>query len=342
MRKIIALIVCTLFFAGSSNAGMVITDSIEVDSEVGDFIQYEFADDSFIVGLGKAIDEENYLRYEDHQGGKVRMELTTKGETLHEGETVNFVAVEYSWHDSFVLFFDDVMDDGDGKEDMVEVDYSMVSESWNLDASYFSSSNNTVIKDNMFMKINFNMTINQYEDQTLVWSSSIQQTTTDFVDQKGIQPSMLEVGSTWSINTTDREKGTERNRECVNGDCDEWVTEEIDEETTVITNYEITGEKSLTTPAGIFNVLEMKETESGEDPGNYTLTYLDETALPIALKIYEEDETFMNIHLESYKISGLGTLNLEDLDDDENPLPGLPILLSLVAITLVASRTRKD
>ena len=341
MRKIIALIVCTLFFAGSTNAGMVITDSIEIDSEVGDFIQYEFVDDSFIVNLGKAMGEDKYLRYEDHQGGKVRMELTTKGETLYEGETVNFIAGEFSWDESFVLFFDDISDDGDGKEDRVEVHYSMISETWDIDASFFST-NNTVIKDSTFMKINFNMTINQYEDQILIWSSSIQETTTDFIDREGIEPSTLEVGTTWSITTTDREKGTERSRDCVDGDCDDWVTEEIDEELTVTTNYEIIGEKSLTTPAGNFNVLEQKETESGEDPGNYTLTYLSEMALPVGLTVYEEDAKFMNLHLESYKISGLGTLNLEDLDEDENPLTSLPILLSLVAIALVASRTRKD
>ena len=57
MRKIIALMICTLFLAGSSNAEMVITNSVDVEAEVGDFIQYEFVDDSFILGIANAIDE---------------------------------------------------------------------------------------------------------------------------------------------------------------------------------------------------------------------------------------------------------------------------------------------
>ena len=71
------------------------------------------------------------------------------------------------------------------------------------------------------------------------------------------------------------------------------------------------------------------------------MTYVNDQTLPIAMKLYDENSLFMEAQLKSYKISSLGTLNLEDIDD-ENPLPSLPILLSLVAIALVASRTRKD
>ena len=338
MRKIIALMICTLFLAGSSNAEMVITNSVDVEAEVGDFIQYEFVDDSFILGIANAIDEEKYLRYEDKQGGNLRMEITTKGETLHEGETVDFIAVEMSWHQSFTLIFDDLMDDDDGKEDMVEVDYSLVSEIWDLDASYFSTANNTAIKDGMTMIINFNMTINQYEDQTIYWSSSIEKTTTDFIDQEGIEPSTYEVGSLWSITTTNRISGTERTRDCWDGDCEDWVTEEIDEETTVTQNSEVVGEKSLTTPAGTFQVLEIKETEDGEDPGNYTLNYLDDTGLPVALKMYTEDTMTMNVQLESYKISGLGSLDADGSDIVEEGLPSIPFILSLMTVAFVAVR----
>jgi len=60
------------------------------------------------------------------------------------------------------------------------------------------------------------------------------------------------------------------------------------------------------------------------------------------MTMYEDNSIFMKMQLKSYKISGLGSLNLEDIDDDENPLPSSPILLSLAAIALVANITRKD
>ena len=188
------------------------------------------------------------------------------------------------------------------------------------------------------------MTINTFEDQTNLWSSSIERTSTEVIDQIGGTPDEIKVGSIWTESVTKRETGTSKERMCDKDSTDdcEWEHEEIDEEETVTTNNEVLRELSMDTPAGTFDVLEIKEMEEGEDSGNYTLSYANDQNLPIAMTMYEDDSIFMKMQLKSYKISGLGTLNLEDIDDDENPLPSLPILLSLVAIALVASRTRKD
>ena len=98
---------------------------------------------------------------------------------------------------------------------------------------------------------------------------------------------------------------------------------------------------SMDTPAGNFDVLEIKEIRSDEDSGTYSMTYVNDQNLAITMKSYEEDSIFLDAQLKSYQISSLGNLNLKGIDDD-NPLPSLPILISLVAMALVASRTRKD
>jgi len=65
MGKVIALVICTLFFAGQGTSELVVSTTSEVEAEVGDYMAYEMIDlpDSF----GNAIDEEKYLRYSDYR-----------------------------------------------------------------------------------------------------------------------------------------------------------------------------------------------------------------------------------------------------------------------------------
>ncbi len=340
MRKVIALIVCTLFFAGQGTSELVVSTTSEVEAEVGDYIAYEIIDlpDSF----GKAMDEEKYLRYSDYRTSGMRMELTSKGETMFEGESVDFETATMIWDEEFTVYFDDINDDGDGLEDIVTIHLFMKTEGTSIGDIF--SLNTTEIDNSVIMIMNMNMTLNTFEDQTNIWSSSIDRTSNEVLNSTGETPDEIKVGMTWTESTTERETGTSKERMCDKDSTDdcEWDYEEIDEEETVTTNYEVLRELSMDTPAGTFDVLEVKEIEEGEDSGTYTLSYGSEQNLPIAMTSYEDNSIFMKMQLKSYKISGLGTLNLEDLDDDENPLPSLPILLSLVAIALVASRTRKD
>ena len=340
MRKIIALIVCTLFFAGQGTSELVVSTGLVVDAQVGDFATYEIID--LPIVFGKAIDEEKYLRYSDYKTNGVRMELTSKGETMFEGESVDFTISTMIWDEEFTVYYDDLNDDGDGLEDIVTIHLFMKTEVTSIGDIF--SLNTTQIAESSVNILNFNMTINTFEDQTNIWSSTIEQVSNEVIDSTGVIPDEIKVGSTWTETTTEKETGTSKDRMCDKDSTDdcEWEYEEIDEEETVTTNYEVLREMSMTTPAGTFEVLEIKEIESGEDSGNYTLIYVNDQTLPIVQKMYEEDSIFMDMQLKSYKISSLGTLNLEDIDDDENPLPSLPILLSLVAIALVASRTRKD
>jgi hypothetical protein len=189
-----------------------------------------------------------------------------------------------------------------------------------------------------------NITLNTFEDQTNIWSSSIERTSNEVLDSTGEKPDEIKVGSTWTESTTEKVTGTTKERTCDKDSTDdcEWEYEEIDEEETVTTNYEALRELSMDTPAGTFDVLEIKEIEEGEDSGTYSLSYVNDQSLLIAMTTYEDDSIFMKMQLKSYKITGLGSLNVEELDDDENPLPSSPILLSLAAIALVASRTRKN
>ena len=340
MRKVIALVICTLFFAGQGTSELVVSTGLVVDAQVGDFATYEIID--LPIVFGKAIDEEKYLRYSDYKTNGVRMELTSKGETMFEGESVDFATATMIWDEEFTVYFDDINDDGDGLEDIVTIHLFMKSEATSIGDIF--SLNTTEIENSVIMIMNMNMTLNTFEDQTNIWSSSIERISNEVLNSTGETPDEVKVGMTWTESTTERETGTSKERMCDKDSTDdcEWEYEEIDEEETVTTNYEVLRELSMDTPAGTFDVLEVKEIEEGEDSGTYTLSYGSEQNLPIAMTVYEDNSIFMKMQLKSYKISGLGTLNLEDIDDDENPLPSLPILLSLVAIALVASRTRKD
>jgi len=340
MRKIIALIVCTLFFAGQGTSELVVSTGLVVDAQVGDFATYEIID--LPIVFGKAIDEEKYLRYSDYKTNGVRMELTSKGETMFEGESVDFTISTMIWDEEFTVYYDDLNDDGDGLEDIVTIHLFMKTEVTSIGDIF--SLNTTQIAESSVNILNFNMTINTFEDQTNIWSSTIEQVSNEVIDSTGVIPDEIKVGSTWTETTTEKETGTSKDRMCDKDSTDdcEWEYEEIDEEETVTTNYEVLRELSMDTPAGTFDVLEAKEIEEGDDSGTYTLSYVNNQNLPIAMTMYEDNSIFMKMQLKSYKISGLGSLNLEDIDDDENPLPSSPILLSLAAIALVASRTRKD
>ena len=341
MKKVIALMICALFFAGQGTSEVVISTATEVEGQVGDYAVFEIID--FPTFLGEAIDKEKYLRYSDYKTSGFRMEMTSKGETMFEGESVDFAVATLTWDEEVTLYFDDLSDDGDGQEDIVTVHYVMKDETKSM-GDIFSSSNVTTIENSATFIINFNMTFNTFEDQTILWSTSIERTSTEVLDYTGEAPDEIKVGSTWIESTTERVTGTSKERMCETDSTDdcEWEYEEIDEEETKTTNYEALRELSMDTPAGTFDVLEVKDNVEGEDSGNYTLTYANDQNLPIAMTMYEQNSISMKMQLKSYKISGLGSLNLEDIDDDENPLPSSPILLSLAAIALVANRTRKD
>lgn len=339
MRKIIALIVCTLFFAGQGSSELVVSTGLEVDAQLGDFVIYEVIDLPNV--FGEVIDKEKYLRYSDYKTSDMRMDITSKGETVFEGEAVDFTTATTTSDDEFTVYFDDLNDDGDGLEDVVTLHMFIFSEVTSIGSPF--SANTTVIADSTVTIININMTINTFEDQTNMWSSSIERVSNEVINFTGQMPDEIKVGSTWKESTTEKETGTIKDRMCdidSTDDC-EWEYEEIDEEVSVTTTYEVLRQMSMDTPAGNFDVLELKEIESGEDYGTYSLTYVNDQTLPIAMTMYEDNSIFMDMQLKSYKISSLGTLNLEGFDDD-NPLPSLPILISLVAIALVASRTRKD
>ena len=54
--------------------------------------------------------------------------------------------------------------------------------------------------------------------------------------------------------------------------------------------------------------------------------------------MYTEDTMTMNVQLESYKISGLGSLDADGSDIVEEGLPSIPFILSLMTVAFVAVR----
>ena len=344
MRKVIALMICTLFLASQGTSEVVISNNNEpVELEVGDYIQLEIIDlpDFF----GRTVDEDKYLRYSDYKTSGMRMELTSKGETMVDGESVDFAINTITWDESFTLYFDDINDDGDGQEDIVSIHIVMIGETKGTGDLFAvaSDSNTTTIENSAISIMNMNMTFNNFEEQTNIWATTIEHTTTEVLDSTGEAPDEIKVGTVWTETTTERETGTSKERMCDvdNMDGCEWEYGEIDEEATVTTNYEAVRELlNMHSPAGPFDVLEVKETEEGDSSGNYTLTYTDELGLPIAMKMYEENSLTMEAQLKSYKITGIGSLNV-DVAEEEG-LPSIPFILSLVTVALVAVRVGRN
>ena len=345
MRRILAFLVCTLFLAGSNDAELVVSDEY-IEPTIGDFFQFEMVGNDFPDSMGKVIDEEKYLRVEDYDGNGMRMEVTGKGQTAFEGETVDYFAMMLTWETSFTLYFEDLWDDGDGKEDTIEFSMVSATEIWQIDEGGLNEINGTEIKSIDKMEMSMIFTINQYEDQSVILGDSIEETETEVLNTSTDQPNEVRVGDTWTESSTERTTGISRDRTCEENDDDcEWEIEDIDEEETTTTTSEALREVSMTTPAGTFETLQIKDTDEGEDPGNYTLGYVSETGIPIKISIYEEDEMGMNMQLESYRISDLGVCENcpsveEDADGLLGELPALPFLISLATIALIAHRTR--
>tara|TARA_Y100000590_G_C15527496_1_gene941849 strand:+ start:16 stop:1047 length:1032 start_codon:yes stop_codon:yes gene_type:complete len=341
MRKVIALLICSLFLAGQGTSEVVIsTGTVSAEPEVGDYLLMEIID--LPSNLGKAIDEEKYLRYSDYITTGMRMEITSKGETMFGGEAVDFAINKMTWDESFTLYYDDLNDDGDGQEDIIAVHYIVTDESKAM-GDVFSGSNTTTIENSASFTMHMNMTVNNFEEQTTIWATTIEHTSTEVLDytSTGEELDEIKVGSAWTETTTERETGTSKERMCDvdNMDGCEWEYGEIDEEETVTTNYEVLRELlNMHSPAGAFDVLEVKETEEGESSGNYTLSYYDQHNLPIAMKMYEENSLTMEMQLLAYKISNIGSLNVDDAE--EEGLPSIPFIMSLATIALIASRKR--
>ena len=332
---------CTLFLVTSSNAESVVSEA-DIDPTVGDFFQYEMLGTSLPDGMGKAVDEEKYLRVEDYDGNGFRMEITALGETEFEGETVDYFVMMLSWESNFTLYFDDITDDADDKEDVVEVSVSTNREIWIVDDSGLNQLNSTEIKVVDEERINMNITFNQHDDQTTFWSTTITETETETISSSGDSPEEYKVGSMWTTSTTTRDTGTQRERMCEDGETDgcEWEIEEIDEEETSTTTSEALRGVSLTTSAGTFETLEVKDIDQNEGPGNYTLGYVSETGIPVKMAMYEEGKVVMEMQLESYHISVWETAPGDDDESALGDLPALPFLLSIASIALIAHRNR--
>jgi len=333
--------ICSLFLVSQGTSEVVISNIKEpVELEVGDYIQLEIIDlpDYF----GRAISEEKYLRYSDYKTSGMRMELTSKGEKMVDGEVVDFAVKTITWDESFTVYFDDIDDDGDGQEDIVSIHILMIEESKGTGDIFAvaSDSNTTTIETSETYILNMNMTVNSYEEQTNVWMTNIEHTSKEILDFTGEAPDEIKVGSVWTETETERETGTSKERSCDPDNIDEceWEYDEIDEEVTVTTNYETLSELSdMDTPAGRFDVLEIKQTEEGESSGNYILSYVNELGLPIAMKIYEDNSLTMEAQVKSYKITGIGSLNVDD-DTVEEWLPSISFILSLMTVAFVAVR----
>ena len=337
MRQVFVLMICCLFLAGSSNSELVVYEE-EIEPTIGDFFQFEMIGNSFPDSIGKAVDEEKYLRVEDYDGNGFRMGITGKGETVFDGETVNYFVMMMTFETEFTLYFDDLMDDGDGKEDVVEVSMSMTTETWTDDEMGLSQLNSTDIKVVNEMRINMNMTFNQHEDQEVVWMTIITETETETISSSGASPDEYKVGSMWTTSETTRETGTERERMCEDGETDdcEWEVEEIDEEETSTSTSEVLREVSVTTSAGTYETLEIKDMEEGDDPGNYSLMYISERGIPIKMTMHEEGEVIMNMQLTDYHISAWESQPLEEDDSLIGDLPSLSFILSISSIVLIA------
>ena len=142
----------------------------------------------------------------------------------------------------------------------------------------------------------------------------------------------------WTTSETTRETGTERDRMCEDGETDdcEWKVEEIDEEETLTYTSEVLREVSVTTSAGTYETLEIKDTEEGDDPGNYTLIYVSKRGIPVKMTMYDEGEVIINMQLADYHISAWESQPLEEDDSLIGDLPSLSFILSISSIALIA------
>ena len=328
MRKILALIVCTLFLAGSSNAELSV-ETYTLELEAGDYVKYEIMGDTLGIMIGKDIGGDNYLGIENFIANEPVQKVTGQEIIEKDNLTYDCHIEKINMSLSFTLLL---------KENTSATD----NDKMNFDISYLY----TVWKVDTLTKIKqdfeFYYHVDWLEDGEIKSYDMVRIDEISYNNRQGSWPGTIELDSTWTISKTTKTSSTIRERV----DEGEWETETEETEETVVTDFIVTDEVKVTTSAGTFEALKVKYSEQEDDAGTYSLEYYNSDFISVKQEEYEADELFMTMQLKEYSIKSLESKSVDNSSSDkdsssDNPLPSLTIIPALAVISLMSLLRRK-
>ena len=324
MRKIIALILCTMFFAGSSNAELVIDKNL--NPEMGDYLKFEVIGNTFGTAIGKSSFGDNYEGIESFVS---QVEFTIVGfETIEvDGQKYDCHMEKRTMHFNYTIIL---------KEDSYnpQPDGNRVNFSVSLEIKLWKNGSG-LIKDTIKSEDITN--IAQY------WTESGEQKSVDQVIEEyvwhtktqGASPDTLMVGNSWTMSEDLSTNSTISTRQ--NGG--EWNIEKSGTEESVTTDYEVTAESKVITSLGTFDTLVIKSTDQGEGSGNYSIEYLDGKFFTVKGVLFENNDPILTMQLMDYRIKSLETNLLSDTES-ASELSNLSFILSICSIVFLATIRR--
>jgi len=324
MRKILALIVCTLFLAGSSNAELSV-ETYTLELEAGDYVKYEIMGDTLGIMIGKDIGGDNYLGIENFIANEPEQKVTGQ-EIIEKGNLTYDCHIEkINMSLSFTLLLKENTSATDN--DKMNFDISYLYTVWKVD---------TLTKIKQDYELNYH--VDWLEDGEIKSYDMVMIDEISYNNRQGSWPGTIELNSTWTISETTKTSSTIRERV----DEGEWETETEETEETVVTDFIVTDEVKVTTSAGTFEALKVKYSEQEDDAGTYSLEYYNSDFISVKQEEYEADELFVTMQLKEYSINSLESESIVETDTpSDNPLPSLTIVPALAVISLMSLLRRK-
>ena len=324
MRKILALIVCTLFLAGSSNAELSV-ETYTLELEAGDYVKYEIMGDTLGIMIGKDIGGDNYLGIENFIANEPEQKVTGQEIIEKDNLTYDCHIEKINMSLSFTLLLKENTSATDN--DKMNFDISYLYTVWKVD---------TLTKIKQDYELNYH--VDWLEDGEIKSYDMVMIDEISYNNRQGSWPGTIELNSTWTISETTKTSSTIRERV----DEGEWETETEETEETVVTDFIVTDEVKVTTSAGTFEALKVKYSEQEDDAGTYSLEYYNSDFISVKQEEYEADELFVTMQLKEYSINSLESESVVETDTpSDNPLPSLTIVPALAVISLMSLLRRK-
>jgi len=324
MRKMLALIVCTLFLAGSSNAELSV-ETYTLELEAGDYVKYEIMGDTLGIMIGKDIGGDNYLGIENFIANEPVQKVTGQEIIEKDNLTYDCHIEKINMSLSFTLLLKENTSATDN--DKMNFDISYLYTVWKVD---------TLTKIKQDYELNYH--VDWLEDGEIKSYDMVMIDEISYNNRQGSWPGTIELNSTWTISETTKTSSTIRERV----DEGEWETETEETEETVVTDFIVTDEVKVTTSAGTFEALKVKYSEQEDDAGTYSLEYYNSDFISVKQEEYEADELFVTMQLKEYSINSLESESVVETDTpSDNPLPSLTIVPALAVISLMSLLRRK-
>ena len=314
------MVIC-LFSIGPPYSAMEITENTPLSS--GDYFEYEYNIDEM---LQDQLDEsEDYTSYE-------KIEISIKM-TVTGSEIVDVGGVSY---DCWIMKNEMVMKYkfiGENSDDHILFEMEWTSKDWAVKDTYQTAKSEETTTGSVTMSYS-----DEEETMTIVMGSETVEKTT-YTKIADPEPMPQTVGLTWTSDETYVVNTTDKNRMKYDDEpFDDWDFDYEETTESIQTNYEILSEGSTVVPAGTFETLKVKSTESGED--EYSITYYNENSIPVKMEQYEEGVLIGIMSLKSYSLQN--AKGRETGDDDTIDFIGIGVVsLSVIAIASLGILGRK-